>query len=317
MTADKLGVQVGHAVILRNGASLARHQYGYIAKHPEHGEHIVSGKIRLYWLDSLGVYGLYGFPIEDAYEENGVLSQRFEFGTLRTDMPGIRDGIDLRGEIARRGIAVRDQGKRGTCSVQVMVFLLEYLYSGLLGGDYSHLSVEYSNHFGNVAFGERDDGHCFDRMEAAYNEYGIVSDNLWRYDKEWEYDYDRACTIATPEMIAEGRRLIDPNMKLRGRFVKPLDGTVGLTDELFAEMIALLDQGIPLGVGRDHSLTAVGYRLAPDLPGGGYMLFRNSYGTNLEFTGYQTETFELVKKTVNDVYVYYPNNYVDERKSAV
>ncbi len=288
----------------KSGAATQRFQRGYIAFHPETGAHAVTGKILLWWQDQLGVYGRYGYPTGDPRDEGGATVQAFQWGEIRSDSPEIAGGIDLRGEIARRGIAIRNQGARGTCSVQVMVFLLEYLYAGLLGCDYAHLSVEYSNHFANVATGDREDGHCFDAMEAAYNEYGIVKESVWPYNKDWTYGYDQAQASLPQNAIAEGRRMLADGLRLQGRFVKPLDGMVGLTAAQFDEMIALLDAGIPVGVGRGHSLAAVGYRRDAALPGGGYIVFRNSYGTSPDFTGYQTETFENVMRTVNDLYVY-------------
>lgn len=299
-----LGYPVAEGISYRSGAHTMRFQRGYIACHPEHGAHYVSGRLRLWWEDQLGIFGPLGFPVGDPREEGGVTVQRFERGTLRTDMPEIRDGIDLRGEIARRGITIRDQGPRGTCSVQVMVFLLEYLYAGLLGRDFAHLSVEHSNHYANVATGDRDDGHCFHCMEAGYNAYGILPESEWPYDKGWTYDYDQAQAIMTPEKVAIAKRMLEAPLRLEGRFIKPIDGIVGLTDAQFDELLATLDAGIPVGVGRDHSMVAVAYRRDAQMPGGGYILFRNSYGTSPEFTGYQAETFEHVRQTVNDMYVY-------------
>lgn len=299
-----LGYPLAPQTNYRSGARTMRFQRGYVAYHPDHGVHAVCGKLRRYWQDTLGIFGPYGFPTGDAYDEDGARVQRFQYGTLRSDMPELSGGSDLRGEIARRGIAVRDQGQRGTCSVQVMVFLLEYLYAGLLGSGYAHLSVEHANHYGNVATGDRSDGHCFDCVEAAYNAYGIVKEEVWPYDKSWIYDYAEGQTRLTREDIETGKALLADGLKLRGCFIKPLDGSVGLTEAQFGEMLALLDQGIPVGVGRDHSMAAVGYRRDHRIPGGGYIIFRNSYGVSPEYTGYEVQTFAHVTETVNDVYVY-------------
>lgn len=299
-----LGYPVAEEIAYRSGAQTMRFQRGYIAYHPDYGAHPVQGKFLHRWQDALGIFGPYGFPLSDPHEEDGICMQHFQWGMLRADMPQILGGADLRGEIARRGIAIRDQGQRGTCSVQVMVFLLEYLYTGLLGSGYAHLSVEHSNHYANVATGDRDDGHCFHSMEAGYNAYGILQEADWPYDKGWTYDYDAAQTRMVPELMEKAARMLAPPLRLVGRFIKPYDGIVGLTEGQFDEMLSMLDQGIPVGVGRDHSMVAVAYQRDAEMPGGGYLIFRNSYGTSPEFTGYQTETFDQVKRTVNDLYVY-------------
>lgn len=299
-----LGYPVRAALTIKPDAAMQRFEHGYLAYHPSHGTHPVVGKMMLWWMDQLGPYGCYGFPTSDLENHQGESIQRFEHGQMSSAQPEISGGIDLRGEISRRGIFIRDQGKRGTCSVQVMVFLLEYLYAGILGSGYAHLSVEYSNHFSNVATGDRDDGHCFHCMEAAYNAFGIVREEQWPYDKDAIYDFDAAQRRASDDMIAAGKLLLEEGLRAQGHFVKPLDGRVGLNDAQFDEMISLLDAGVPVGVGRDHSLAAVGYRKDTDSPGGGYFLFRNSYGRSADFTGYQTESFAQVKRTVNDLYVY-------------
>lgn len=299
-----LGYPVAEETAYRSGARTMRFQGGYIAHHPEQGTFFSQGKLLRCWQDALGVFGPYGFPASDPYEQDGSLAQRFAYATLSEDMPEVRDGADLRGEIARRGIAIRNQGVRGTCSVQVMVFLLEYMYTGLLGQGMAHLSVEHANHYANVATGDREDGHCFHCMEAGYNAYGILPEAAWPYDAAWTYDYAAGQAHMTPERMDEAKRLIEPLLRLFGRFLKPLDGTVGLTDAQFAALLAMLDRGIPVGVGRDHSMAAVAYRRDADMPGGGYIIFRNSYGTSPEFTGYQAETFAHVVQTVNDMYVY-------------
>jgi len=300
-----LGYPVCGALLYRRlEATVLVFQRGRIISHPKKGTYCLYGVLERLWCDALGVNGPLGFPLEDPRLENGLWTQRFEGGVLRDDPS--RDGycVDLRGEIRRRGIAVRDQGPRPTCSVQVMVFLLEYLYSRLLGQDFAHLSVEFSNHFANVADSTRSDGHCFYSMEHGYDRYGIVRENLWPYQKDSPYDYEEARALVTDGMLAEAARLLEKGLRLKGRFIKPLGGAPGLTKEQFNELLDMLTLGIPVGVGRDHSLAAVGYRRDLSAPGGGYILFRNSHGMTMDFLGYQEETFRQVMDTVNDLYVY-------------
>ena len=110
---------------------------------------------------------------------------------------------DLRTEIARRGIGIRNQGGRGTCSVFAMTFLLEYAYTEMLGGGYADLSEEYLNHVANVAVGKTDDGDFFSSVAAGYENFGIIAEGGMVYNPNRVYDFN-AVTI-TPQMYAEGR----------------------------------------------------------------------------------------------------------------
>jgi len=287
-----------------SGGMVQPFQYGYIYHHPEFGTYITRGKIHRHWADNLGVYGKYQYPISDITEvDSGVFSQKFQGGVISTDMAELANKSSLVGEFARRGIGVRHQGGRGTCSVQTMVALLEYAYSGLLGKDFAHLSVEYSNYFASVACGNADDGDFFSSMEKGYDEYGIITDAMWPYNPNFKYDLDECASIVTDAMTDYGRRFISDKVRLNGYFLKAIGGA-GLSDEQFDEMIKHLDDGIPLGIGRSHSMTLVAYERGGAFPGGGTFTFRNSYGTTPHFSGYQVETFENVKNTVFDVYVY-------------
>ena len=304
-----LGYPVEEEVLHRGDIRSMQFQKGSIYAHPTRGAFYLTGKIYRYWADQLGVYGPYGFPAGDPVDEKDqanrriAMCQEFTRGRLSETQPEIIDQTDLRGEIARRGIDVRTQGKRGTCSVQTMVFLMEYLYTGLLGKSFRHLSVEYANHAANLAENLKNDGQFFSSIAAGYQQYGIVKECVWPYNKDWTYDYGQACSLASEDMQCLGCRMLADGLRLSGRFIKPI-GAAGLNDAEFDEILSLLDDGIPVGIGRDHSMAAVGYRRDTGQPGGGIVIFRNSHGTGTYFTGYQTESFEQVRNTVLDAYVF-------------
>ena len=279
-------------------------QYGKIYHHPDLGTFFTHGKIYRYWADNLGIYGKYKYPVSDIEETaEGVFTQKFEGGTLSTDMPEIANKSSLIGEFARRGINIRNQGGRGTCSVQTMVALLEYAYSGLLGKEFAHLSVEYSNYFASVTSNNSDDGDFFSSMARGYDAYGIIPDAMWAYNPSFKYDLAECASIVTDAMTDYGKRFIADKTRLHGYFLKEIGGA-GLSDDQFDGLIKYLDAGTPLGIGRGHSMTLVAYERDEKYPGGGTFTFRNSYGTTPHFSGYQVETFENVKNTVFDVYVY-------------
>ena len=299
-----LGYPAANEIPLPYNGLFQTFQYGNIYFHPEHKACFTLGKIYRYWADLLGVYGKYQFPVSDITEtEEGVFCQQFQGGVISTDMPELKNKSDLTGEFQRRGIAVRNQGGRGTCSVHAMVALLEYAYSGLLGRDFAHLSIEYSNYFASVADGNDSDGDFFHSMAKGYNAYGIVPDAMWQYDINFKYNLEDCESRTTAAMLEYGKKFISDKLMLNGYFLKQI-GDAGLSDEQFDAMISYLDKGIPLAVGRGHSLTLVAYERDEKFPGGGIFTFKNSYGTTPYFTGYQIETFENVKKTVFDVYVY-------------
>lgn len=218
------------------------------------------------------------------------------------------ESVDLRDEIQRRGIEVRDQGKRPTCSVHAMVFLLEWFYTN--GGraqerKYNHLSVEYLNHMANVACNGNDDGDFFQNIHEGFVKYGIVPDSAFPYDKYRTYDFSKM--TLPPSVIKQGQRLLKNGPPISGRFVKEWSNmNPGLTDAQFDEVLGLLRRGIPVALGRDHSTVAVGFTVDEAQPGGGFFVIRNSHGAQKDDHGYFTESFDSVKRTVFDVFVYEP-----------
>ena len=53
-----------------------------------------------------------------------------------------------------------------------------------------------------------------------------------------------------------------------------------------------------------HSISLVGYANATQFPGGGFFVFRNSWGTGFGDKGYGYVSFDYVKKYTNDLLVY-------------
>jgi C1A family cysteine protease len=277
--------------------AMCRFQYGSIYQSPLRGAHYLYGPILQKWTDSDTERGSYGYPIEDPYTIGDKWYQRFDHGTLAVDSRS----RDFRTEIARRGIGIRNQGGRGTCSIFAMTFLLEYAYTEMLGSGYSDLSEEYMNHVANVATGKTDDGDIFGSVAAGYENFGVIKEFEMPYNPNLVYDFN-AVTI-TPQMYAEGLSLLQNGLHLEGHFVVPL-GEAGATQEQFDSLLSYVSRGIPVAVGRSHSLAAVGYKYDPTWDGGGYLIFKNSYGPTSDENGYKRESFASVKSTVNDAYVY-------------
>jgi hypothetical protein len=277
---------------------LQHFQHGVIYYLAARGAHYMYGPLLQKWNDNSGVRSAsYGYPIEDPYTLNGKWYQRCETGTIAID----DRSRDFRGEIARRGIGIRNQGGRGTCSIFAMTFLLEYAYTELLGSEYADLSEEYLNHVANVAAGKTDDGDIFGSIAAGYDNFGAIKESEMPYNPNRVYDFN--AVMVTPALYAEGQSLRQNGLRLEGHFVIPLSEP-GATQEQFDAILSYLARGIPAAVGRAHSLAAVGYKYDQTWEGGGYLIFKNSYGPTSDENGYERESFASVKSTVNDAYVY-------------
>lgn len=307
---SQLGYPLSDEMTLEDGIGrFSTFQGGRIYYHPDHGTHFVSGNIYLRWMGTkkTNQVGDLGYPTSDPGTFSGPLlsgtEQNFEKGIIRK-LSNEHPGMDLRGEIARRGIEVRNQGARDTCSVHTMTFLLEYGYTSKFGDKYRHLSVEYLNHAANKAVNKTDDGDYFESIAAGYLKYGIVKDEQWPYDRNWTYNYNDAEDIMTSQLQASGKVMIGSGWILMGNYIKPFERNSTLSDQEFYSVLKHLDQGIPVGLGRNHSMVVVGYQFDTSYDGGGYFIFRNSYGTSIGEKGYQKESFEHVRSLTNDVYVY-------------
>lgn len=218
--------------------------------------------------------------------------------------------VDLRGEILRRGIEVRDQGAfRPTCSVFAMTFLLEWACTGTQnvphphGYKWNNLSVEYLNHWTNVATGRTDDGDFFENIDRGFRHYGMVPESALPYDKDKAYDFSRVSI--PPSLAEEGKQFLKDMPPVKGRFIKEWSITnPGLTDAQFNEILDCLRRGIPVAIGRDHSMVAVGFEQDKSQPGGGRFILRDSHGKNSGDQGYCMESFESIKKTTFDAFIY-------------
>ncbi len=224
--------------------------------------------------------------------------------------PGTKERVDLRDEILRRGIEIKDQGSsRPTCSVFAMTFLLEWACTDAQdapprqGQKLNDLSEEYLNHMANVATGRTDDGDFFENIDRGFRQYGMVTEASLPYDKDKAYDFSRMSV--PPSLIEAGKRFLKEMPTLRGRFIKEWSNrNPGLTEAQCDDLLACLRRGVPVAIGRDHSMVAVGFELDASQPGGGRFILRNSQGKKAGEQGYCMESFESLKKTTFDAFVY-------------
>ena len=236
-----------------------------------------------------------------------------------------RPEVDLRPSIEGMGIAIRDQGDRGTCSVFAMTFLLDYAYGKHFGYRTPDFSEEYLNDVKNLATGDDWDGGFFTDIDKGYQKYGIVTAALDPYRATFNPKEK-----VRPALLSRGESL-SPRLKVH--FIKNWDVKTGLLPRQLQAILNQLRMGIPVasglrwpntfatetimgipvmkvpgpaGVFDGHSIDFVGFKQDRRFPGGGYFIFRNSWGTGFQEDGYGYMPFEYARIYANDVVEYTP-----------
>ncbi|HZV78770.1 MAG TPA: C1 family peptidase [Candidatus Binatus sp.] len=242
----------------------------------------------------------------------------------------VEPSVDLRPQIHERGLAVRDQGNRGTCTVFATTFLVEYQKSGMIGAQKGlDLSEEYLNWAGNKEFGKpfQDDG-MFTRFMPAFQSWAITTAKDMPYRASFDPNEQ-----PTKAAIAKA----DSMFPTRYQFsvLKTWDNTKGYTKAELQDVLATLRSGRPVATGMwwlsnfatvtvhgvpllkeyprsantnpatepmfdGHSIDLVGYRESSLFPGGGYFIFRNSFGPSFGEHGYGFVSFKYLLTYGND-----------------
>lgn len=238
-----------------------------------------------------------------------------------SSQPILPKGVDLRPEIDARGLTVRDQDGRGTCTIFATSFLIEYMQPNRPPG--WRASVEYLNWAANSGIGRAYDGGFFEDVGDGYAKYGEVSEAELPY----QTNYDPNLKIPA-NLLAEGKA----NRRLLPSMISPWDGTYGLSRDIMTQIFKLLDQGVPVAAGFqlndaittakfggvtawdteppgpnrvEHTMAIVGYQQwLGGAGGGGYFILRNSAGPNAGDHGYVYASFRFVARNVDDVMVF-------------
>lgn len=271
-------------------------QFGSIYYHPSHGTNVVYGRIKDIWAASGWERGEYGYPRSDPYRTLNGWEQVFQHGKISYS----NSHIDLRPSIKRMGMSIRNQGRRGTCSVFAITFCLEYALAELTNMGYvNNLSEEFQNHVANLATGREDDGDFFHNIVDGYEEYGVAPESAWPYDTAKNaYDFSSVSLSAT--VYNNAKVWTEKGLKLRPIWIRPNDGNPGLTNTQFKFLKDYIERGVPIAIGRAHSMVIVGYEDNASYNGGGRFIIRNSYGDWRDDSGYVYQSYRFIQDSLYD-----------------
>ena len=231
--------------------------------------------------------------------------------------------VDLRPQISSLGIAIRDQGSRGTCSVHAVAFLLEFGYAKQSNLPLRNLSEEYLNRAANIAGKNSGDGDYFSNIDLGFQQLGVVTERDLPYAKT----FDQSATLSAT-LMSKGQQ----RPRLTPDWIKPWDSSSGASARQVEAVVNSLRAGIPVAVGmwwpkqgafatdviggvpvmRDvgkaqmfdgHSVALVGFVVHASYPGGGYFILRNSWGDGWD-AGYGYVSFDYIGKYANDLLAY-------------
>ena len=243
----------------------------------------------------------------------------------------IKPEVDLRPEIERLGLAVRDQGaNRGTCSVFATTFLIEYHEARTKKMKDLDLSEEYLNWAKNRANKTDFDGGFFKDIIHGYQEFGMVPIKDMPYQAAF---HPKHPDTPKPAVIAQGKQFA----RYPFTFIKQWDNQKGMSENELKATKEALSGGHPVATGiwwlqnfetvtiervplmkeyprKDntnsdpsknpmfdgHSIDLVGYHEGKEFPGGGYFIFRNSFGPGFGHDGYGFVSFKYIRDYSND-----------------
>jgi hypothetical protein len=246
--------------------------------------------------------------------------------------------VDLRPTIEKFGLTVRDQGRRGTCSVFATAFLIEYHAARTQKLNGLDLSEEYLNWAKNQANKSDVDGGKFTDIIRGYQEFGMIPLS----------DMPNEATFAPKHPVTPQKSLIAAGKKFsrfRFKFIKEWDNQKGMSDKELAATKAALSSGRPVATGiwwlarfetvvvdqvplvkeyprsanrnsdasknpmfDGHSIDLVGFHEGKQFPGGGYFIFRNSFGPRFGHDGYGFLSFDYMRNYSNDAIVIQPGD---------
>jgi hypothetical protein len=233
--------------------------------------------------------------------------------------------VDLRPTIHKMEIPIRNQGNRGTCSIFATTFLIDYMYAKDRDVKHELFSEEYLNDVKNLATGDDWDGGMFTDIYTGFEKYGIVKLDLDRYRETFN-----PAEKVSKDLLSDGEKFTP---RFKAKWIKVWNNTTGLEPSELSAVLDELRKGVPVatglrwpnnfetetikgipvmktpgpnGVTDGHSIAFVGFKKDAAFPGGGYLIFRNSWGKSFQEDGYGYMPFKFAMKYANDIVKYVP-----------
>jgi len=234
--------------------------------------------------------------------------------TTTPTLANLPPSVDLRPRFDALGLAPKSQVPRGCCSLFAMNSVLEFEFAQSTGKTV-RLSEEYLNWASHQSNGRTSDGSFFADALRGIRMFGVCEESLMPYAQAFDPN-----ATPSPQAIADAEARQDASAV----WVKPWDVHTGMTDEMLGQIRQSLVDGHPLAIGLrwpneeryepglvlalppegkvfdGHSLTLVGYRDDPALPGGGAFLYRNSFGPTWGEGGYAWMPYAYAQAYGND-----------------
>jgi hypothetical protein len=229
--------------------------------------------------------------------------------------------VDMRPTIRNIGLSVKNQTGSAPCAVHAFTFLLEYQYIRRIFSDLSETYLQYTTF--QIEKPAMTGGENFRVLNIGYQKWGVVP----QADVP---NQDQLPAGIPPNILSAGQH----GLRLIQEFIKPWDSSTGATPAQLDQAVAFLDQDVPVAAGLlwpktfqtqvidgmdvmvvptaadkwnvvedGHTVVLVGYGWGSNYPGGGYFIFRNSWGSGWGDQGYGYMPFEYILKYANDLCV--------------
>jgi len=228
--------------------------------------------------------------------------------------------VDMRPVIKNIGLEVRQQAGGAPCAVHAFTFTLEYEY---IRHVFSNLSEQYLQYVTfQVVKPQMTGGENFWALNQGYQKWGYVP-------QSWLPNQATMPATVYQNILDKGKG----GLRWTQIFIKIWDPTIGATKNQLDQVVKCLDQDSPVGIGvlwpiewkthvingvdlmvvpsaankwtvvfDGHAVALVGYQKGPAFPGGGYFIFRNSWGKDWGDRGYGFMPFDYVLKYANDLF---------------
>lgn len=228
---------------------------------------------------------------------------------------------NLRNDFERLKLTVHNQGQRGACQVFAMVGVIEFQLAQR--GQKVDLSEQFIMWAANEATGlNRVRGFNPDLLVAGLKQYGICTASRMPYvprDEPFETPNRWAILNAKARTSSEivSIKHWTSNIGLAERDIEEIteqleNGTPvtvtlcwpeGSMEQIVDKQHFLIEKNIDGTSKNGHGVILVGYGRDASLNGGGYFIFRNSWGLQFADQGYARVTFEFAKKYGIDAYI--------------